>query len=299
MLKIGIVGLDSTHAVEFTRLIHGGVLPAGPAARVVAACAGFDTDFPLSRERRARIANEVRALGVPVVGSISELGAEVDAIMLLSCDGRSHRREALAVFAAGKPVFVDKPLAADWREAASILRAARGQNVPCFSASALRFRPPSALADEALARPLRIEAIVPARQEPGHPELCWHGIHGLEAGYARLGAGCATVRRQAGEEDLTIGTWADGSELRVIRSTADVARTFPVRVTGPAGESTRSGVDYRPLLAAILRFFETGVAPVPVREMIEVIAFAAAADLSRDRGGEAVNLQDLIATGGS
>jgi hypothetical protein len=43
--------------------------------------------------------------------------------------------------------------------------------------------------------------------------------------------------------------------------------------------------DYRALVVEIVKFFRTGEPPVPVDEMLEVLAFMEAADRSKAQGG--------------
>ena len=47
---------------------------------------------------------------------------------------------------------------------------------------------------------------------------------------------------------------------------------------------------YAPLLAAVMKFFQTGVAPVSPEETLEIFAFMEAADRSKTTGGAAVKL---------
>lgn len=295
MIRIGIVGLDSTHAVDFTRIINA---DAPAPARIVAACAGEPTDFPLSVSRRPNIERSLREeLGIPILPSAADLLEHVDAVMVLSCDGRCHRREISPLLSAGKPLFVDKPFCADWREAVDVLRAARSAGTPCFSASALRYRAGLDLAKTLLReRPARIVCAVPRLHEPGHPDLSWYGIHGVEAAYALLGPGCQTVWRQpGGDEDITTGAWPDGSEVALHRSNDAAGGEFRTTVISPGGETTLRGHSYRDLLQVIVRFFETGQTPVAENEMVEVLAFIAAADASRDTHGAAIDLPRLLA----
>ena len=52
-------------------------------------------------------------------------------------------------------------------------------------------------------------------------------------------------------------------------------------------------VDYRPLLVEIVKFFQTGVAPISPEETLELMAFMEAADLIKARGGAAVMLKEV------
>jgi Oxidoreductase family, NAD-binding Rossmann fold len=294
MIQIGIIGTDSTHAIEFTRLLNA---ETSSSARIIGACVGHETDFPLSLSRREQIGRTLHEeLKLPLFSSIQELLGRVDAVMVLSCDGRCHRREILSLLSARKPIFVDKPFCADWREAAEVLQVARPSGTPCFSTSALRYSAGVESAKELLRnRPAKIECSVPQRSEPGHPDLSWHGIHGVEAAYALMGAGCQTVQRRiAGSEDVTMGVWGDGSEVMIRRATNDASAEFRTTVTVAGSEKIIRGHSYHGLLKAIVKFFETGKSPVAEKEMLEVLAFIAAADESRDTHGASIDLPQML-----
>jgi hypothetical protein len=51
--------------------------------------------------------------------------------------------------------------------------------------------------------------------------------------------------------------------------------------------------DYRSLLVEIVKFFQTGVSPVPPEETLEIIAFMEAAELSKNRGGTPIALSEV------
>ena len=70
--KIGIIGLDITHAVAFTRAINTAASnhPYGKF-RVTAAYPYGSKTIPLSIERIPKITAEVQQLGVSIVSSLS------------------------------------------------------------------------------------------------------------------------------------------------------------------------------------------------------------------------------------
>ncbi|MEY4940462.1 MAG: hypothetical protein RIQ93_2197, partial [Verrucomicrobiota bacterium] len=142
-LKLGIIGLDSSHCIRFGRIFND---PQDkehlPGARVRWAYKGGSPDVELSRSRVEGFTVDMRdKYGVTLVDSIAELCAKSDAILMLSLDGRAHLPEARQVFAAGKPVFIDKPLAGSYAEGLAIARLAREMKVPIFSSSPRRFSP--------------------------------------------------------------------------------------------------------------------------------------------------------------
>ena len=71
--------------------------------------------------------------------TIQELCQHVDAILLESVDGRPHLEQAREVILAGKPIFIDKPLAGTFEDAVKIYQLAAKHRVPVFSSSSLRW----------------------------------------------------------------------------------------------------------------------------------------------------------------
>ncbi len=303
MIRVGLVGLDSTHAIAFTELLNTSPAALAPDSslarcRVVAATPGLPTDFPLSVQRRARIQHEVTTrLGITLVDSIAQLLAQVDAVMILSADGRSHLPEARRVLPAGKPTYIDKPLAANAADAAEIFRLAEAHRTPCFSASALRFscelRPLRALAAEARAE---VVAHGPFNSEAHHPTLSWYGIHTIEALYTVLGPGCIEVSyHSTAEAEIVVGRWSAGRTGRV-ECLREGKPEFRVSVAHGAQRQSGQGFTYAPLIAAIAEFFATGKPPVASAETLEILRFIDAAELSRARGGEVVSLASVASS---
>ncbi|MFP6659135.1 MAG: Gfo/Idh/MocA family oxidoreductase, partial [Pirellulales bacterium] len=113
-LKAGIIGLDTSHVVAFSGLLNNADA-TGPLAdvKVVAAFPGGSPDLEISAGRIEKFTNTVRdKYGVEIVDSIGELLKKVDVILLESVDGRPHLAQARPVIEAGKPLFIDKPVAA-------------------------------------------------------------------------------------------------------------------------------------------------------------------------------------------
>ena len=106
-IRIGMIGLDTSHVAVFTKLLNqdNSQVPELAGCRVVAAFPAGNAEFPLSRDRVDGFTKEVRALEVEIVASIEELLSRVDAVMLESVDGTQHLAQARPVFAARKDLF--------------------------------------------------------------------------------------------------------------------------------------------------------------------------------------------------
>ncbi|NLX43987.1 MAG: Gfo/Idh/MocA family oxidoreductase, partial [Chloroflexi bacterium] len=192
-LNVGIIGYDTSHAPAFVRLLNREDDPFHVAgARVVAGYPSFSEDLQFSVSRKEGFRAELSELGVREVCCIEDLLSQVDAVLLESVDGRRHLSEVKPVFAARKPVFIDKPLAASLSDAQEIVRLARDSGTPMFSASSLRYDVNVLALQNALAGgPVYgCDAFSPATLDATNPGLFWYGVHGVETLYAFLGRGC-------------------------------------------------------------------------------------------------------------
>jgi len=293
-LRIGIIGFDTSHVPAFTRLLNDPSDPYHvPGGRVVAGYPSFSPDLPSSASRVAGFRDEVLSRwDVALVGSVAELLPLVDAVLLESVDGRRHLAEARPVIEARKPVYIDKPLAADYREAAEIMRLAAEHDCPVFSSSSLRFDANvlAIKADEAMGPTVACDAFSPATLDPTNPGLFWYGVHGVELLYTFMGVGCQRLRCHAtAAYDVVVGHWPDG-RLGTMRGTRAGAHEYGVTVFGEkkVAQTTynREVPIYAQLLKEIIPFFRGGPAPVPAEETLEIMAFMQAALVSAQEGRE-------------
>ncbi len=294
-LRAGIIGTDTSHVPQFTK-----ILASHPEwkVRVVAAFKGGSPDLPISANRLEGFARTIQEQhGVEIVDTIDGLLAKVDVVLLTSVDGRPHLAQVTPVFKAGKRVFIDKPLAASLDDVHRIVQLSKETGTPFFSASSVRFHPDLAKLREnpGVGKVASVKAVYLLNPIPFHPDLFYYGIHGVEALYAVMGTGCATLSRKvAGDADITTCTWQDG-RVGVYHGIpkADPARPL-ITVTGQDGTVTSSGAaDAEALVRAVAEFFHTGRSPVDVAQTIEVFEFMTAAQQSKERNGADVKLADL------
>jgi predicted dehydrogenase len=299
-LRIGIIGCDTSHVIAFTEALNNpqakGHVSGG---KVVAAYKGGSADIPSSESHVASYSKTLQEkYSVKIYDSIEELCQNVDAVLLESVDGRPHLEQVKPVLKAGKPVFIDKPMAGSLRDTIEIFRLAKAAKVHVFSSSGLRFAKANQEArNGALGKVTYVETYGPCEIEPHHPDLFWYGVHGVEALFTVMGTGCQTVQRGTTTNGTieVIGTWSGGRK-GIYR---EDAKGFHGLAKGKKGEAPAGTFDgYVPLVAAIMQFFETGVAPVKPRETIEIIAFMEAADLSKKQGGTPVKLSKVIKQSG-
>jgi predicted dehydrogenase len=298
VVRVGIIGLDTSHSVAFTRVFNDpGAAPDVAGFRVVAAYPHGSRTIESSVSRIPEYTEQVRALGVEIAASLDELLGRVDVVLLETNDGRLHLEQALEVFRAGKPVFIDKPVAGSLADAVEIFDAARRHNVPVFSSSSLRYAAGAQQArDGALGRVVGADAFSPATLEPTHPDLFWYGVHGVELLFTAMGTGVEeVVRMHTDGADVVVGRWADG-RIGTLRGIREGRREYGGTAFGTEKIAPLGPYDgYRPLLVEIAKFFRTKVPPVAAEETIEIFAFMEAADESKRRGGAPVRVADVLA----
>jgi Oxidoreductase family, NAD-binding Rossmann fold len=297
-LRAGIIGCDTSHVIAFTDVLNDPKASGDLAGvRIVAAFAGGSQDVESSRSRVEGYVKELRNKGVEIVPSIDELLKKVDVVLLESVDGRPHLAQVKPVLAAGKPVFIDKPVAASLKDALEIYRLAEQHKVPVFSASSLRFSSGilSLRNDPKLGRVLGCEAHSPCSLEEHHPDLFWYGIHGVETLFTIMGPGCESVSRTHTEgTDVVVGTWKGGriGTYRGLRAGTQGygGLVFGEKAIVPIGKYE----GYKPLVVEICKFFRTGKPPVSAEETIEIMAFMEAADESKRQGGKPVTIASVM-----
>ncbi len=297
-LRLGIIGLDTSHVVAFTQLLNDA---SGknhvPGGKVVVAYKGGSADIESSINRVDGYTKQLQdKFGVKIVPTIEELCQQVDAVLLESVDGRPHLEQARPVIQARKPLFIDKPVAGSLRDAIEIYRLAGEAKVPVFSSSSYRFY--ESLQEVKKTNVGDIRSVIsygPAHLEPHHPDLFWYGVHPTEALFTILGTGCETVVRTATPDtDVVTGTWSGGRTGTLV-GLRKGPLPHKVIVFGSKGVAEQKGSgDYAPLVREIIKFFQTGVAPVSPAETLEIFAFMAAADESKRLGGQPVKIKELI-----
>lgn len=296
VFRLGMIGLDTSHVIAFTRLINDPDKNYG--CRVVVGYPGGSPDLPSSANRVEKYTAQLRdEFGVEIVDSIEQLCQKVDGVLLESVDGRPHLEQVRPVIAAKKPVFIDKPMAGSLADVIEIFRLAKENDVPCWSSSSLRFGPGviGMRNSKDVGDVLGCDAFSPCSLEEHHPDLYWYGVHGVEILFTIMGPGCDAVRRvQTKDTELVVGVWKDG-RIGTYRGLRVGKRDYGALVYGSKKIARSGGYEgYGHLVERIVDFFKTGQIPVPPQETIEIFAFMSAADESKAKDGAAVPLAEVI-----
>lgn len=293
-LRIGMIGLDTSHVIAFTELLNNPDNPKHvPGGKVVAAFKGGSPDVEASYTRidgfTARLREEY---GVKIYDSIEEMCQHVDAVMLESVDGRPHLKQAIPVMKAGKPMYIEKPMAVSLKEVRELFRLSEEYRSPLFSSSCRRFSSTTIAArDGEVGKVHYCEIYSSAKTEPHHPELFWYGIHGCEALYTVMGRGCKKVRREITEDGkLQVTGYWGGNRFGVFREGKNGG--FAVGEKGRMVTGTHER--YQMLVGEMIHFFKTGKSPVDPKDTIELFAFMEASEESKRRGGEWVEIEEIL-----
>ena len=295
-LRIGLVGLDTSHCIAFTRILQDPNYEhyLGGAA-ITGLVSGGSQLFSLSRDRVKGFTDQLNGqFGIPLYDHIPDLVKDVDAVMLLSADGRQHL-EQFQQMAVGKPVFIDKPLSTSTEDARQILRLSQQTGTPFLSCSSIRY---AAGMSEPLAPGEELaccESFGPAVVYPDYPGLFWYGVHAVDALFSRLGPGCQRVQAITHPTmDVVVGEWPEG-RIGVFRGTRFQSNPFGYLMHTNLGIVCRQAQDTPPayyfLMQRVLAFFQDKQPPVSTAEMFGVVAFIEAAHVSFQQRGQWIDLE--------
>lgn len=297
VIRIGVIGLDTSHAPAFAKLLNDPEAKEDVAGcKVVAAYPKGSPDIESSTKRVPEYTKAYQDLGIEIVDSIPALLEKVDCVLLETNDGRPHLEQVRPVLEAGKRCFIDKPIAGSLSDAIAIFELSKKTGTPVFSSSSLRYVPGAqGVRGGKIGKVLGCDAFSPASLEATHPDLFWYGIHGVELLFTAMGTGCESVTRaHSAGQDVVVGVW-DGGRIGTFRGIREGKSGYGGRAFGEKGqEDLGTYAGYRPLVVEIVQFFKTGQPPVTAEETLEIYAFMEAADESKRQGGVPVKLKDVL-----
>ena len=263
-IRLGVLGTDSSHLIEFSRRIKA-LHDAGQTRCLVTQ---FWTDgrhdMPAADVEKWEAAT--LGLGATRAASKDAMLDDVDGALVLAVNGHRHLDLALASLERGLPTYVDKPLTCDLGEAKRMLAAARKSDARCYSASSLRFAAEVVgLPRDAIGDVVAIDATGPGELNASMEGLFFYGVHTIEMVDALFGRpGVARVRAiTTPTRDLVDLAYADGrsAHLRLERGGSyDFAATVHGTKSLHQFKVNFAGV-YDRLVEGMCRFFEGGAPP--------------------------------------
>lgn len=278
-MKIGLIGLDTSHVEIFTKLLHKKTYNFGDA-RVTIGCPHPSPDLELSRTRVHGYTDLLRdTYGVKITESVEDVAQEADAIMITAVDGRKHLELFKQVVAFGKPVFIDKPITLSVGDTEEIFALSQRFNTPVMSSSSLRYADSvTKLLEGRSEQPTGVYLSGPLPFIEKMPYYFWYGIHMIELLFTVMGPHYKRVQVQGNETyDVITTEWQDG-RFGVIRGNHEWHGNFEAIIHYPT-ESVHLPIyqDQKPyyagLLEKVIQFFQTGISPVPMEETMAIIKF--------------------------
>lgn len=267
--RIGLVGLDSSHADDFIR--HLNLEGRHPDLRITALQGGSE----------ARMA-ELQALdrGLAACPTVESLLGNVDAVIVGHRDGALHRDAAIACLAAARPVFVDKPLANTRSDAEAIVDAAGRAGVALLSGSALRWQAETRRIKARLAGvdgATELHAWGTWHPHSDYGGAIFYAIHTVELAQELLGPQFRKVRRRrTGDPAIAYRCGDNAVTLSFQPPGASGHAEFGVEISGKGVAFRRPivlGDDYMlPAVDQIAIMLRTGVSPMSREELIAPLA---------------------------
>ena len=295
MMKLGMVGLDTSHCLAFTNLLND---PENQfhisGAKVVKAFPGGSEVFSFSRDRVGKFTSDLRCMNIEMTGRIEDLSG-MDGYFLESVDGNQHLEQFKVLAKFGKPVFIDKPLACSYADAMEIAKIAKKENIPVMTASAIRYAKGIDGLLEADEKVESCEAFGPMSILEDYRDYFWYGIHSAEVLFSFMGTGCRQVQTFSSNKiDMIVGVWEDG-RIGTLRGNRTGADNFGCLIT--TDKTTKAGFVsgeipyYAMMLKKVIPFLQTGISPIDLSESLEIIAFLDGASKSRASGGKSINIK--------
>ena len=294
MIRIGMIGADSTHTESYTKLLN---LPGAPLfgrAQVV----------KLWGEDRAQAQEKAAQCQIPeVTASPAEAISGVDLVMICNRYGDDHTAPARLAISAGLPTFVDKPFANDFADVQALVALAAENGTPLMSCSAVRYAVEVMALQPRLAEfgPLNLAVTSgPAAGDFPNPRArhpFFYGSHPVELLHTLLGPGAEAVSTQRSARcDVGVVDYADGRQgvINLLQKSPSLYHGVVYGEQGWAEIEIRNWEQfYVGTLERIIRMAETKVSPYPIDWAVEVMAILTALLRSAANGGKRIPLSEL------
>ncbi len=287
MIRVGAVDIDTSHPVAFAEILKN----SGRARYTAVYNRGFRSDDEVEGFIK-KFELEKRC------SSLDELVESVDIGFIHSCNWNKHVEYAKPFIDAGKPVFIDKPLAGNPADLLFLEKAASSGGVILGSSSAryaFEIDGFNARAEESAGDVLHVFGSC------GVDEFNY-GVHIVEAIGGILGTGAGAVRfcgRASGGDkfcETYFVSYKSGASA-VYSNFTGTHHPFEIIIMG-SKNTCRFTIDtakiYRAMLEKVIDYMETkenGLAGI--NALTESIKIMLAGKLSRERGGEEVLLDSI------
>lgn len=286
-IKVAVVGLDTSHSIEFTKRIQAPECPSDQKVNgmKVVSCMRFDTPFQ-NEEGQDKRQKQLEDWGVKVTADFKEAVKDCDAVLIEINDPAYHLQYFKKCAELGKPMFLDKPLADNFENGKEIYDIARKNNLKVFSCSSLRFVPQLIKTIESMPEPLFSGFYGPLGLAPSGSSILWYGVHAFEMLERTMGKGALRVFTVKDPSGVTVVVEYPGKKHAVVELIEDAyvyggvlrnkEKSFPFVV-----DMSKA---YSDLLSEIGKFFAGNNAPLYMEDTLEVMSMLDAAEKSFKSG---------------
>ncbi len=284
MIRIGIVDPDTSHPDSFIPILH-----KSGRARVVA----VQNDYAVRDEEET--GKFVQEHQIPhLCRSVEEMPDKVDVGFIQGANWDAHLPKARPFLKAGKPVFIDKPLAGKLSDCLEFEQWAR-KGATILGSSSLRY---CYEVQQLLSQSIEERGHLRAVHGVVGTDEFNYGVHIVEMIQGLLGPGAKAVRY--------LGANRGGGALFQIFYENDILVTYQVGgeawypfvltvTTSKKVVTIEPDTDkiYEALLNRVLDSLEGKYCLAPVAELTETIKVFLAARLSRQQDGQVIKLADI------
>lgn len=330
MTRVGIVGADIIHALEYASIISPppdartpmlAVPPRDPTMEAtLAQVRCLAAEDPAQRRTlddvrrepaladaevtcwwgaKRQDAEEMAArLGVSnVVDDPKEMLGQVDAVLVCAREAADHHALALPFLSAGIATFIDKPFTADASEAADLIRVARETGAVLFSSSPWKWSPVVNSLCDSLPKLGEVRTAIASGPAPG--DGFFYVSHSVELVQYVLGTGAehVTCIDSPSHRSIVIG-WS-GGRLGIVNAMRDIAWVRHLVTYGVEGyleadvSNTHRDEGKIRMIVEFMRSAAAGTPPLPLDYLQEATDILVAAEQSSREGGRRVDVADL------
>ena len=286
-IRIAVIGMDTSHAVELPKLMQDPNAPLSISGMRVTRAMRFETPFQ-NKEGLDKREEYLRSIGVEVTEDFDYAVGDCDAIMLEINDPSLHLEYFEKAAVLGKPIFLDKPFADTIENTRKIIEIGKKYNVRYFTSSSLRF---TVGLTGLLNQNVKVNSSYawgPLGKAAAGSSIVWYGVHTFEQVERIMGIGAETVTTvPSGKGVVCVVKYKDGrsavAELNedkwvygaVVRDDTEQEAFCTVRGKTPF---------YYSLMEQIRLFFLGIDDIVSIEDSFEVMALCEAADKSFNSG---------------
>ena len=287
-IKIAVIGMDTSHAVELPKLMQDPATPESLRIRGmrVTRAMRFETPFQNKEGLDTREAY-LKTIGIEVTEDFDYAIGDCDALMLEINDPSLHLEYFEKCAALGKPIFLDKPFADTVENTRKIIELGKKYNTRYFTASSLRF---TVGLNQLLDQKIDITRATvwgPLGPAASGSSIVWYGVHTFEQLERVMGIGADTVTSVATANGVLCSVAYKDGRTAVVELLDKWVYGVTVRNDEGNGfmVTVPQKTPFYDSLMQVIRDFFLGVGNgVAIEESFEVMALIDAAEKSLNSG---------------